>query len=231
MSLGSKLLKPGALWGSSQWQSVVGGLGRLRRLEGYTRTSQFSTPRSNCAWPSGPTETPPLLPPSALLLFLLVTPPVSCLPVLLRFYQPLSHYSNTWEPRCHTCSARGFTCGRATGDEEKHIRRERLGPGATLRSGGDTRFSYTSEVWGGGGGLLRTWNSLATITSRRPACTRLSGLKRKQPSVLCPSACGRLQHDGFANASTTGSVQTRLSAPWVPKLGRAGSGRSDSEHL
>lgn len=99
----------------------------------------------------------------------------------------LSHYSNTWEPRCHT-SARGFTCRRATGDEEKHIRRERLGPGATLRSGGDTRFSYTSEVWGGGGGLLRTWNSLATITSRRPACTRLSGLKRKQPSDLCPSA-------------------------------------------
>lgn len=115
--------------------------------------------------------------------------------------------------------------------KNRDIRRERLGPGATLRSGGDTRFSYTSEVWGGGGGLLRTWNSLATITSRRPACTRLSGLKRKQPSVLCPSAPGRLQHDGFANASTTGSVQTRLSAPWVPKLGRAGSGRSDSEHL
>lgn len=120
VSLGSKLLKPGRFGGvpsGSQWSGAWADSAVWRATP---------EPRS-----SAPEEV--IVPGRQVL----QKHPLSSLPLLYFsfswprllsfvslsssvFISPyLSHYSNTWEPRCHTCSARGFTCGRATGDEEK----------------------------------------------------------------------------------------------------------------
>lgn len=204
------------------------GLGQTGCLEGYTLTSQFSTPKSNCAWPSGATETPPLLHPSLLffafsLLGLLLSVSL-CSSVSISPY--LSHHSNTPEPRSHTCTPRGLTCGRATGMKKNaDIKQEKLGPGATLALV-EICLSCTSEGRGGGGGLLRTWKRLATAASRSPACAWLAGLSRRRRlcSALCPWRIA-VRSAMALPVLRPHPVRTRRSAPWVTKLGRAGMGR------